>query len=442
MANAKEGFVGFCSFETLKIGVLNPNSGGPVVNDSLVPQALVEFYCRAFDCHQHVGVIRVTVHVKVAPEVLLWAAERAGCDERKIEQHAPKFHNWVSGVSDPTLKQIEDFSRATYTPLPTFFLPEPPAEALPIPDMRTLGNKAIVKPSANLLDVIYLCQARQDWYREYAEELGIDAVAFIGSATIDTRPENVARDIRRLIDFDLEERRKFGTWTKALRALIDQIEDTGVLVMVSGIVGSNTHRKLNPEEFRGFALSDSRAPLVFVNGADTKAAQIFTLIHEFAHLWLGHSALSDALMSHQSSNTEEIWCNRVAAEVLLPLSDLRREYSGTPETKELERLARQFKVSTLVVLKRIYDAQLLSWDDYQKHYEVEHHRVVHLAKEQRSHSGGDYYKTQPLRLSRQFARAVVESTFAGSTSFRDAYALLGTKKHSTFENLAETLGAS
>lgn len=157
------------------------------------------------------------------------------------------------------------------------------------------------------------------------------------------------------------------------------------------------------------------------------AAQIFTLIHEFAHLWLGHSALSDALMSHQSSNTEEIWCNQVAAGVLLPLSDLRREYSGTPETKELERLARQFKVSTLVVLKRIYDAQLLSWDEYQKHYKVEHHRVVHLAKEQRSHSGGDYCKTQPLRLSRQFARAVVESTFAGSTSFRDAYALLGTK---------------
>lgn len=385
----------------------------------------------------------MAVRVDVAPDLLHWAIERAGWDEETVERRAPRLDEWAAGTHRPTLKQLEKFASDTHTPFGLLFLPEPPVEDVPIPDMRTMGNAAVPRPSADLLDTIYLCQARQDWYRTYAQENGVIEPDFVGSATIETPPELVADQMRGLLGFDLTERGLFSSWEDALRRLIDRIENIGVLVMVNGIVGANTHRNLNPEEFRGFALSDPLVPLIFVNGADTKAAQIFTMIHELAHIWLGASALSDAAMTAEDGVTEELWCNQVAAEVLVPLTTLRSDYRGEASTEELERLARKYRVSTLVVLKRIFDAMFLTWEDYRERYENERDRVIGiLAARRGKEGGGNYYYTQPIRLSRQFAQAVIASAFEGSTTYRDAYRLLGIKKHATFENLAAELGVA
>lgn len=382
----------------------------------------------------------MVVRVDVSPDLLLWAVERAGWDEHTVESRMPNFEKWLAGTQLPTLKQLEKFASATHTPFGLLFLSEPPVETVPIPDMRTIGNVAVPQPSANLLDTIYLCQTRQDWYRAHAQDHGIAAPTFVGSATTQTPTQLAAMQIRELLDFGLASRSEFSKWEDALRGLIDRIESLGVLVMMNGIVGSNTHRKLNPQEFRGFALSDPLVPLIFVNAADTKAAQIFTLIHELAHIWLGTSALSDAAMAAEVGVEAELWCNQVAAEVLAPLDTLRDDYLGEASLDELNRLAKKYRVSTLVILKRIYDAGLLPWDEYQERYAEERERVISLLTTRGN--GGNYYYTQPIRLSRQFARAVIASTFEGTTTYRDAYQLLGTRKHSTFENLATELGVA
>lgn len=382
----------------------------------------------------------MVVRVNVTPELLTWATERAGWDDDDIARRAPHFHEWVSGRRAPTLNQIKKFAADTYTPFAALFLEEPPAEYIPIPDMRTLGNREVAKPSANLLDTIYECQTRQAWYMEYAEEMELPEVPFIGTATAQTPTAQLAAKMSELLGFDVARRCTLRTISEARSALIDVVEQAGVLVMVSGIVGNNTHRKLNVTEFRGFALADVRAPLIFVNGADTQAAQIFTILHELAHLWRGHSALSDAEAASQAGNAEELWCNRVAAEVLIPQDELHKHYAGRLDEDELERLAGLFKASTLVVLKRLFDVGLLTWDSYQEAYDAERRRVLKLIDSRPTpSSGGDFYRTHPRRVSARFARAVVESAFAGATPFRDAYRLLGTKKPSTFENLADRL---
>ena len=229
------------------------------------------------------------------------------------------------------------------------------------------------------------------------------------------------------------------TWTEALRRFIAQADEAGVLVMVNGVVGNNNRRKLNPDEFRGFALADDLAPLVFINGADSKAAQMFTLAHELAHIWIGASALSDVGPATLPSVDVERWCNRVAAELLVPAAVLRDQIRGdAPIGHEAQRLARYFKVSTLVALRRVHDIGGLTRDEFWRAYRDELDRRGSVEKD----SGGDFYLTQAARVSKRFARALVVSTLEGRTLYADAFRLLGFSKMATFHELGHSLGVA
>ncbi|MCG8408959.1 MAG: ImmA/IrrE family metallo-endopeptidase [Phycisphaerales bacterium] len=299
-----------------------------------------------------------------------------------------------------------------------------------------MGGRGVMRPSPDLLDVIYLCQRRQTWYREFAQLANEDPLDFVGSAQLDSLEVQVAEDMRRVLGFSIDVRRNCRTWSDALRLFIERTEDAGVLIMVSGVVGSNNRRKLDPNEFRGFALVDDLAPVVFVNGADTLAARMFTLAHELAHIWLGESALSDVGPSSAPSQRIEAWCNRVAAEFLVPISDLRRELTRGDPLTEVQRLARTFKISTLVVLRRLLDARRISRETFDAAYQEERRRLLGQARS----SGGDFYLTHGVRVSRRFARAVVASTLEGQTLYRDAFQMLGIAKEATFREVSRKLG--
>ena len=375
--------------------------------------------------------------VEVNPKLLRWARERAGLGVDALVRRFPKLSAWESGEVHPTLKQLEGFAKATFTPVGFLFLDEPPEERVPIPDFRTVASAHVGHPSPDLLDTLYLCQQRQDWYRDFVRSMGETPLALVGSVPADGDVVATAAKICHALGFDLDERRQIPTWTDALRRFIEQADALGILVMASGVVGSNNRRKLDPQEFRGFALADELAPLVFINGADTKAAQMFTLAHELAHVWLGQSAVSDAEARVIPEHAVERWCNAVAAELLVPLEALREAYDPRTELRaESGRLARRFKVSTLVVLRRIHDAGGLSREAYWQAYEEELERLRSLPKG----SGGDFYLTLGARAGKTFARALVVSTLEGRTPFTEAFRLLGFKKMATFHELGHSLG--
>ena len=371
--------------------------------------------------------------------VLRWAAQRARLHDEDLSARFRKWHLWLSGEAQPTLKQLEDFARLTHTSIGYFFLPGPPALALPVPDFRTLRDEELREPSSALLDTLYLCQQRQDWYRDYARVHGLSRLAFVGSAQVQEAPQAVAERMRADLNLSTDERRQLPTWTDALLQLIAKAEEAGVMVMASGIVGSNSHRRLDVGEFRGFALADDLAPLVFLNGADSKAAQMFTLAHELAHVWLGATGVSDTEAGQVPELHTERWCNQVAAELLMPLQAVRAAYQpDTPVSDEIQRLAREFKVSTLVALRRLFDAGFLDHARLWPHYREEQARLAQL--ERRGTGGGDFYRTLGARTSKRFARAIVTSTLEGQTLFQDAFRMLGVRKTATFYEAARELG--
>jgi len=385
----------------------------------------------------------MAVRIPVSAEVLRWAVERAGWSEDAVHGRFPRFDGWLIADPPPTLKQLQSFARAAHVPFGYLMLPTPPQEPLPIPDFRTRGDERRDELSPDLRDTIYACQRRQAWYRDFALAKGLGEVTLVGFASIGEPIEPVAERIRNAIGFGMERRSAFRSWEAAFRQLIDLIEDAGVLVSVNGIVGANTHRVLDPDEFGGFALVDEYAPLIFVNAADTRAAQIFTIVHELAHIAAGESALSDAGVDRRDHDDHERWCNQVAAEVLVPRATLLEAFGGVVDTAELQRLAALYRVSTLVILSRLRETQLIAWDEYRRLYRDELGRVRELARKAKDgNSGGDFYKTQPLRLGRRFARAVVADARGGGTTYGEAYRLLGTAKPETFGKLAVELGVA
>lgn len=380
------------------------------------------------------------MRVPVKPELIRWARERSRLDYHSLAMRFPKLSEWEDGEQQPTLKQLESFARAVHVPMGYLFLPEPPNEPMPIPDFRTFSGRSLTQPSPNLLDTIYACQERQSWYQEYARITRQPRCSFVGSATVDTPHRRVADSIRQTLEFSVAARRDCPSWSDALRLFIQLADNAGILAMVSGVVLSNNRRPLDIEEFRGFALADFLAPLIFINGSDTKAAQMFTLAHELAHLWLGSSALSNASAAPVAGfRREEVWCNQVAAELLVPFNVLQNELRTDESVDDAKtRLSRHFKVSTLVILRRLLDAKWLDREGFDQAWRREVARLREVKRQ--GGGGGDFYRTTISRVSKRFARALVVSALEGQTLYRDAFRMLGVSKTATFENLGREVG--
>ena len=358
-------------------------------------------------------------------------------DANLLMRRFPKYSQWESGELQPTFRQLQRFAATTNTPFGFLLLAEPPKEPFPIPDFRSAEGQQAKNPGVNLRDVVYLCDRRQEWFREHARAERLDRVSIAGCARIGDNVESTAARIRSGLKLDLQERAGIPTWTDTLPLFIKSAETAGVLVMVSGVVGNNTYRSLDPNEFRGFALADDLAPVVFVNGTDAPEVQMFTLAHELAHVCLGKSALSNMEPNSVPSNAVEAWCNEFAAELLVPVEAIREEWRGQmPSPSELKRLSRTFKVSTLVILSRLCDLGVITGDHFRAAYGEELRRT----KRRGLGRGGDSYTTLTFRVGEQFARALVTSTLEGKTLYRDALRLLCIKRISTFQKLADRLG--
>ena len=364
----------------------------------------------------------------ITPTVLTWARERRKLDVEslasKVSVKAEAVSAWESGGQRPTFRQAINTAKALRVPLGYLYLSKPPDLKSPLPDFRTLPGHSNTAPSPDMLDLIVEVVGKQEWYRENQESEGAVALPFVGRSAADDLPEVVAQDIRDVLG--IEEARKIASDSDDfVRELSRNAEDAGIMVMRSGIVGHDTTRPLDVDEFRGFSISDPVAPLLFVNGRDAKAAQVFTIVHEMAHIWTGQGGIStpyEGPFSEAQDVGIERFCDRVAAEALVPSEhfvDLWR--AGSPDIiRRAKQLARQYLVSNLVILRRAYELDLVEDEEYWPNY----NRLKNEAQPKRD-PGGNFHYTLPARNGSLLTAAVISGAASGRLLVNDAAALLG-----------------
>lgn len=374
--------------------------------------------------------------IPVKPELLKWARSRVDLDVANLTGRFPKYELWEQGTAYPTMKQLERLAAITRTPLGYFFLQSTPEDVLPIPDLRTVGDEPIVRPSPDLLETVQTMQRRQAWMAEFLLEEGAAPLPFIGTTPIKMHPTAVAANIRNTLGLADGWAQAISSWREALRLFRESMEKAGILIVINGVVGNNTHRQLDVEEFRGFALVNKYAPLIFINGSDAKAAQMFTMAHELAHIWFGLEGVSNLDALQPVGADTELKCNCVAAEFLVPSNEYRQHWPSVRDTEEpFQYLARVFKVSPLVAARRALDLGYINKNEYFKFYSGYTQRA--FIKDEAT--SGDFWNTQNVRIGERFGTAVVQAVKEGRLLYHEAFRLLGLRG-ATFDNYAARLG--
>ena len=359
--------------------------------------------------------------VNINPGVLRLSIERSGFPVGALENKFPKLRHWMEGEKNPTLKQLEVLAKKVRLPIGYFFLSKAPDHSITIPYFRTDKDKTPVNFSLELIDTVYSMQRRQLWLREYLIENGATRLQFVNSAKCTDSPIDVANSIRDYLGLEEDWAAQHPTWELALRHLFAVTDQSDINIVVNGIVGNNTHRKLDPREFRGFVLKDDFAPFLFINNSDGKAAQMFTLAHELAHLWCGSSAIFDLARLQPADNDVEIFCNKVAAEFLVSSDNLRRTWDTIQDKSDIyQDLAKMYKVSEIVIARRLLDLRLINKVRFFEFYKA---YMARVEEQMKAASGGDFYNNQGMRVGKNFMQAVVQAERDGSLQPTDAFRL-------------------
>lgn len=356
-------------------------------------------------------------HIKSTAYV--WAIKRAGLTvDDYMEKHKDlKVSEWISMESCPTFKQLEKFAASVCVPIGYLFLETPPVETVAIPMFR--GNAQSVAFDVNVYDTVNDILRRQDWVSDYIRDNEIDHCDFVGSMRNATSVAEIVSRMRSALELDEMWASQCRTQDEAVRRLAAQIENSLVFVFFNGVVGNNTRRTLSVSKCRGFSLSDDYAPCIFVNNSDSKTAQMFTLIHELCHIFRGESEGGAGDYGMPVSEEENI-CDKVAAEFLVPMRKLRELWDANG-VNGISNLAKVFKVSELVVIRRAYDLRLIPSEEYRALYL----KSKNSQSSSKTGSGGDFYKTSIKRVGRMFASFVLSAKRNGRLTNSDAYRLTG-----------------
>lgn len=381
-----------------------------------------------------------TVNVNIQPAIISWALSQTS-EEKLGTKLVDNIKHWLDGTKSPTFNQIEDFSKKSHIPLGYFFLQTPPIEQISLLKYRTLDSIQLTNPSRNLIDTIHDMEAVQEWMVNYRKEWNYDTISIVGSLKGITDISVIADTIRKDLGLNIEWYKDCGNPSEAFNKVRGLLEECGIVVMMNGIVGKNTHRALDVNEFRAFAMVNEWAPLIFINGADSAGGRLFSLFHELVHLWIGENDLyNDTKYSANGIKPIEVTCNAVAGALMVPKTVFLDKWNNNTNDdihEKIKELARMFRCSSSVIARRALDNKKIDQNVY--NMVIADAIEAYIQTKQEKSSGGDYYRVARSKLDGVFVRALCESVNSGRTSFTEAYRLTNTTSK-TFSEVASGLG--
>lgn len=386
--------------------------------------------------------------VPVNPEVLQWAVKRSGISREDLLKRFKEIPEWECGTLDPTYNQVQKLADALHVPSGYLLMSNPPDEKLPVEDLRTFNGGGTRRNSADLVETVYSCKTRQNWYRDFSKDTGLPRLGFVGSNTIKEPPVEVAERMHIALDLRYNTLLNLGSTDEARRLLIRKMDLAGILVMSSGVVGNNTRRRLCPEEFRGFALSDRHAPVVFVNRNVTASEQLFTLANKLAHVWINSSAISNKRsVDDKKSSTKDDWCTKVAEQFLASLQSPRKLSLYKSMPKRSAQMSYLLDASRDVRNVSYFHSHIRPKRSYEDILENMSMSLIErnlkdsdntTTVDKKSLRG--FYPVLISRVGMRFARAVVSRCLDGKMPYQDAYEMLGVSSKEKLVKIRRHIG--
>lgn len=370
----------------------------------------------------------------ITPKVLKWARESARMTEliasAKVSVTVDKLIEWESGISQPTIRQAQTLAKAYKRPFALFFLPEIPRDFQPLQDYRRKNSKPL---STGSIFIIREIQQKQAWISDVNEENDEKRLNFVGKFSLKDNPIIIAKDILDTLGI----RPGHYHSDNPIKEWIDAAESNGIFISRTSFIHSRL--KLDSEELQGFAIADPFAPFVFVNSDDWNAPQLFTLVHEIAHIWIAETGISNEIDPEVKNkdifHPVELFCNEIAANALIPKEIIIQfDQSVFTNSKEVFKSAKLFGVSSFAFIVRALNLNLISVNHYQKlkrEAEIEFKAFLlreaekkAKQKEKEKPSGPNYFLLQLNRNSRLFTQTVLDAFRGGAIEPTQASNLL------------------
>lgn len=370
----------------------------------------------------------MSVKAIVNSKMLVWARETANISLEEASKHSnvsiEKLKSWEDGLDYPTMNQAKKLAKKYQRAFSLFYLEEIPEDFTPIKDFRSSGGDF----SSSLIFIIREVETKATWLRDLLISENEKPNSFVGCCNINDGVDFVAKSISE----GLKINDRFGAEKDPYRFVIDKCEEKGINVLRAG--SFNSHSPIDPNEVRGFTIADSYAPFIFINSRDSDEANLFTLIHELAHIWINETGVSNLVdidfrspIPEHGVNQIEIFCNKVAAEVLMPVELMREVFSSlTIGSREFEIARRKFGVSKIAIAYRLLNLNLLNQAEF-SNWKSQYDEALSNVEVSQKSSGGNYYRSMMVRNGKTFSSVVLGMYSVGSLSGSITSSLLNIK---------------